>query len=41
MFYHPGQDACLIGSLNQFRYAAKGIRFMLRTIDTLIKADKL
>jgi D-alanyl-D-alanine carboxypeptidase len=40
MFYHPGQDAYLIGSLNQFRYHAKGIRFMLRVIDTLIKNDK-
>lgn len=40
MFYHPGQDAYLIGSLNQFRYHAKGIRFMLRMIDTLIKYEK-
>jgi D-alanyl-D-alanine carboxypeptidase len=40
MFYHPGQDAYLIGSLNQFRYHAKGIRFMLRAIDTLIKNNK-
>jgi D-alanyl-D-alanine carboxypeptidase len=40
MFYHPGQDAYLIGCLNQFRYHAKGIRFMLRVIDTLIKHDK-
>ncbi|HSV85409.1 MAG TPA: serine hydrolase domain-containing protein [Levilinea sp.] len=39
MFYHAGQDAYLIGSLNQFRYAPKGIRFMLRTIDTLIKGS--
>jgi len=39
MFYHPGQDAYLIGSLNQFRYAPKSIRFMLRVIDTLIKSD--
>jgi D-alanyl-D-alanine carboxypeptidase len=37
MFYHPGQDAYLIGSLNQFRYPAKGIRFMMRVIDTVIK----
>jgi D-alanyl-D-alanine carboxypeptidase len=37
MFYHPGQDATLIGSLNQFRYAAKGIRFMLQAIDKLIR----
>ena len=40
MFYHPGQDAYLIGSLNQLRYHAKGIRFMLRVIDTLLKNDK-
>lgn len=40
MFYHPGQDACLIGSLNQLGYPAKGIRFMLRVIDTLMKNDK-
>jgi D-alanyl-D-alanine carboxypeptidase len=40
MFYHPGQDAYLIGSLNQFRYAPKSIRFMLRVVDTLIKTDK-
>jgi D-alanyl-D-alanine carboxypeptidase len=39
MFYHPGQDAYLIGSLNQFRYHSKGIRLMLRAIDTLIKND--
>lgn len=37
MFYHPGQDAHLIGSFNQFRYHAKGVRFMLRVIDTLVK----
>jgi D-alanyl-D-alanine carboxypeptidase len=37
MFYHPNLDAYLIGSLNQFRYHAKGIRFMLRVIDTLLK----
>ncbi len=37
MFYHPGLDAHLIGSLNQFRYHAKGIRFMLGVIDILLK----
>lgn len=37
MFYHPGLDAYLIGSLNQFRYHAKGIRFMLGVIDILLK----
>jgi D-alanyl-D-alanine carboxypeptidase len=41
MFYHPGQDSYLIGTLNQFRYPAKGIRFMMRVIDTLIKNDKV
>jgi len=40
MFYHPGQDAYLIGSLNQFRYHSKGIRFMLRVIDTIIKKNR-
>jgi len=39
MFYHPGLDAYLIGSLNQFRYHVKGIRFMLRVIDMLLKND--
>jgi D-alanyl-D-alanine carboxypeptidase len=37
MFYHPALDAYLIGSLNQFRYHSKGIRFMLRVIDRLVK----
>jgi D-alanyl-D-alanine carboxypeptidase len=36
MFYNPGTQAYMIGSLNQFRYHAKAIRFMLRLIDTLI-----
>ena len=40
MFYHPEQDACLIGCLNQFEYHSKGIRFMMRVIDTLMKNDK-
>ena len=40
MFYHPGQDAYLIGSLNQFGYPSKAIRFMMRVIDTLMKNDK-
>ncbi len=35
LFYHPGLDAYLIGSLNQFRYHQKGIQFMLRIIDVL------
>jgi D-alanyl-D-alanine carboxypeptidase len=37
LFYHPGLDAYLIGSLNQFRYHQKGIHLMLRVIDALIK----
>jgi D-alanyl-D-alanine carboxypeptidase len=40
MFYHPGLDACLIGSLNQFRYHVKGIRFMLRVMDILLKNEQ-
>lgn len=39
MFYHPGLYVHLIGSLNQFSYHQKGIRFMLQTIDTLLKYD--
>ena len=38
MFYHPILQAYIIGSLNQFRYAAKGIRYVLRVMDTLIKS---
>lgn len=37
MFYHPGLDTTLIGSLNQFRYHQKGIQFMLRVIDALLE----
>jgi len=37
LFYHPGLDTYLIGSLNQFRYHQKGIQFMLRVIDVLHK----
>jgi D-alanyl-D-alanine carboxypeptidase len=37
MFYHPGLDTYLIGSLNQFRYHQKGIQFMLRVVDVLYK----
>jgi D-alanyl-D-alanine carboxypeptidase len=37
LFYHPGLDTYLIGSLNQFRYHRKGIQFMLRVIDILYK----
>jgi D-alanyl-D-alanine carboxypeptidase len=37
LFYHPEQDAYLVGSLNQFRYHTKGIRLMLRVIDLLRK----
>lgn len=35
LFYHPGLDAYLIGSLNQFWYHQKGIQFMLQVIDVL------
>jgi D-alanyl-D-alanine carboxypeptidase len=37
MFYHPGLDTTLIGSLNQFRYHQRGIQFMLHLIDALSK----
>jgi Beta-lactamase class C and other penicillin binding proteins len=37
MFFHPGLDTYLIGSLNQFGYHRKGIQFMLRIIDALLK----
>ncbi|MCC6146692.1 MAG: beta-lactamase family protein [Anaerolineaceae bacterium] len=37
MFYHPGLDTVMIGSLNQFRYQKKGIQFMLRIINALYK----
>lgn len=37
MFYHPGTDSYLIGTMNQFGYGPKGIRFMLQVIDKLIK----
>jgi len=39
MFYHPGTDAYLIGSLNQFRYHQKGVRLMMQIIDKLLKCD--
>jgi len=37
MFYHPVMDTYLIGNLNQFRYAQKGIRLMFKIIDILSK----
>lgn len=37
LFYHPGLDVYLIGSLNQFRYHQKGIPFMLQVIDVLLE----
>jgi D-alanyl-D-alanine carboxypeptidase len=37
LFYHPGLDTYLIGSLNQFRYHRKGIQLMLRVIDMLLE----
>jgi len=39
MFYHPAMDIYLIGNLNQFRYAQKGIRLMFKIIDILSKCD--
>ncbi len=35
LFYNPALDAYLIGSLNQFRYPDKGIRFMMQVMNTL------
>ncbi|VEF46086.1 beta-lactamase [Bacillus freudenreichii] len=40
MFYHPETDAYLIGTMNQFGYGQKGIRFMLQIADKLLKATK-
>lgn len=40
MFYHPATDAYLIGTMNQFGYGQKGIRFMLKIADKLLKAAK-
>jgi D-alanyl-D-alanine carboxypeptidase len=37
MFYHPGLDTTLIGSLNRFRYHQKGIRLMFHIIDAMLK----
>ncbi|GAJ19655.1 unnamed protein product, partial [marine sediment metagenome] len=37
MFYHPAMDIYLIGNLNQFRYAQKGIRSMFKIINILSK----
>jgi len=39
MFYHPAMDIYLIGNLNRFRYASKGIRLMFKMIDILSKCD--
>ena len=36
LFYHPEQDAYLIGALNQFRYNRKAFKLMFKTIDKLI-----
>lgn len=38
MFYNPGLDTYVIGSLNQFGYARKGIMLMLKVFDILNKA---
>lgn len=35
MFYHPGMDAHLIGTFNQFTYERKSIRFMFKVINKL------
>jgi D-alanyl-D-alanine carboxypeptidase len=40
MFYHPATDAYIIGTMNQFGYGQKGIRFMLQIADKLLKATK-
>ncbi|MCM3763767.1 hypothetical protein [Neobacillus niacini] len=40
LFYHPATDAYLIGTLNQFGYGQKGIRFMLQLTDKLLKGIK-
>jgi len=40
LFYHPGTDTYLIGSMNHFGYGSKGIRFMLQTVDQLLKEVK-
>jgi D-alanyl-D-alanine carboxypeptidase len=37
LFYHPTLDAHIIGSLNQFGYPAKGIRFMMAVIGDCLK----
>lgn len=37
LFYHPRTDSILAGALNQFRYHAKGIRFMLKLVHQLDK----
>jgi len=39
MFYHPAMDIYLIGDLNQFRYAQKGIKLMFKMIDILSKCN--
>ncbi|UCB42270.1 MAG: beta-lactamase family protein [Dehalococcoidales bacterium] len=39
LFYNPGMDAYFIGSLNQQGYHVKGVRMMLKVINTLSKCD--
>nr|WP_306770711.1 serine hydrolase [Isachenkonia alkalipeptolytica] len=39
MFYHPELDAYLIGNFNDVSYKSKGIRFMLKVINQLLKAN--
>lgn len=32
MFYHPVMDAYFVGTLNDFSYEEKGVRFMLMKV---------
>lgn len=38
MFYHPGTDAYIIGTMNHFGKGPTGLRFTLQLIDKLLKA---
>ena len=40
MFYHSAMDIYLIGNLNQFRYARKGIGLMFKIINILSKCER-
>ncbi len=39
MFYHPKTDSYLIGNFNDTHFQRKGVRYMLKFLDKLIKAD--